>query len=761
MTQVNALIKQLTLEEKAALCTGASAWTTVPVERLGVPQMTVTDGPHGVRRATDMGALITQSLPATCFPTASCLAATWNVDLLHALGQALAEECVALKVDVLLGPGANMKRTPLGGRNFEYFSEDPFLAGQMAASFINGVQRKGVGTSLKHFAVNNQEFQRFTISAEVDERTLREIYLPAFETAVKKAQPWTVMCAYNKLNGTYCSEHHALLVDILKTEWGFEGLVVSDWGAVHDRVASLKGGLDLEMPGPKDSRVKAVVQAVQAGVLDEVVLDESVRRILGIVFKAAETPKGGGFDVAAHHALARRIAAEGMVLLKNNGLLPLRNPQHVAVIGHAAKEAHFQGGGSSHINPTRVDVPFVELQKLAGDAELTYADGYPADSSLQPALIDQAVTVAQAADVALLYIALPGFKESEGYDRSDLDLTPQQVALIKAVASVQPNTVVILNNGAPVVMGEWIDSAAAVLEAWMMGQAGGGAIADVLYGKVNPSGKLTETFPLRLADTPAQINFPGGNGEVRYGEGLFIGYRYYDAKEAPVQFPFGYGGSYTTFAYSLPKVSATTFKDVDGLTVSVAVTNTGKMAGKEVVQVYVHDHQSKLVRPPKELKGFAKVELAPGETKTVTIPLDFRAFAYYHPAYKQWITEDGAYDVLIGASAADIRCTETVTLQSTVALPCLLNRESTIRDWLEDPRGRPVFEPMFQQLMAQMKAVFGAEGETEVSAIGMDTANFMMEMPLLGILHFQDSALPVSPEELVEGLLKQVHVAAA
>lgn len=760
MTQLNALINQLTLEEKAAVCTGASAWTTVPIERLGVPAMTVTDGPHGVRRAADLGAMIAQSLPATCFPTASCLAATWNVELLHAMGQALADECIALNVDVLLGPGVNMKRTPLGGRNFEYFSEDPYLAGQMAASFITGVQSQGVGTSLKHYAVNNQEFQRFTISAQVDERTLREIYLPAFETAVKQAQPWTVMCAYNKVNGTYCSEHHELLVDILKTEWGFEGAVVSDWGAVHDRVASLKGGLDLEMPGPKDQRVKAVVEAVRAGTLDEAVLDEAARRVLSVVLKAGNTAKGGVFDVDAHHALARRIAAEGIVLLKNDGILPLHNPQHVAVIGRAAQEAHFQGGGSSHINPTQVDVPFVELHKLNEGMQLSYAEGYPADNSLQPALIEQAVAAGRAADVALIYVALPAFKESEGYDRSDLDLTPAQVALIKAVASAQPKTVVILNNGAPVAVGEWIDGVAAVLEAWMMGQAGGGAIADVLSGKVNPSGKLAETFPLKLADTPAHLNFPGGNGAVHYGEGLFIGYRYYDAKAVPVQFPFGYGGSYTTFAYGAPNVSATTFKDVDGLSVSVAVTNTGRVAGKEVVQVYVHDRQSGLVRPPKELKGFAKVDLQPGETKTVTIRLDFRAFAYYHPAYRQWITEDGEFDILIGASAADIRGTATVVLQSTLKLPCLLNRASTIREWLADPHGRPVCEPLIRQLMGQMQAAFG-EGDNEASAIGMDTMGFVMEMPLLGILHFQDGALPTTPEDVVDGLLQQAHAAAA
>ncbi len=754
--KIQSIIAQMTLEEKAALCTGASAWTTTPIERLGVPELTVADGPHGIRRTPDVNSMTQKSLPATCFPTASCTASTWDVNLIYAMGQALAEEAIALKVDVVLGPGANMKRTPLGGRNFEYFSEDPYLAGQLAASFISGVQSKGVGTSLKHFAANNQEFLRLTISAEIDERTLREIYLPAFETAVKKAKPWTVMCAYNKLNGTYVSEHHRLLVEILKHEWGFEGLVVSDWGAVHNRVASLNGGVDLEMPGPRKYRVQAVVDAVRAGELDVSVLDESVKRILGIVFKASETPKGAAFDGARHHTLARKIAAEGMVLLKNNGLLPLKAQRHIAVIGRAAKAAYYQGGGSSHINPTQVDSPFEELQKLAGDAKLTYSEGYPADDVFDQSLIDAAVQNARSADVALLYLALPESKESEGYDRSDLDLSAQQVALIKAVTAVQANSVVILNNGAPLVMGEWIDGAAAVLEAWMMGQAGGGAIADVLYGRVNPSGKLAETFPLRLVDTPAYINFPGGNGEVRYGEGLFIGYRYYDAKQAAVQFPFGFGMSYTSFTYSNLKVSAGAFKDVDGLTVSVDVTNTGNAAGKEVVQVYVHDHKAGLVRPPKELKGFAKVELQPGETRTVTLALDFRAFAYYHPAYQQWITEDGAFDILIGASSADIRFTHTVALQSTLQLPCLLNSESTLRQWMEDPRGRRIFEPHFQQIIAPMQAAFGG-GEGGNGDIGMDETGFLTDMPLPDVLHFGEAALPVSPEDWVEALLAQVR----
>ncbi len=754
MTEIKDLIKEMSLEEKAALCTGAGSWTTTPVERLGVPQMTVTDGPHGVRRVEDLGALISTSAPATCFPTASCMASTWNVDLIQDMGQALAEECIALEVDVVLGPGVNMKRSPLCGRNFEYYSEDPYLAGEIASSFIKGVQSKGVGTSLKHFAANNQEYQRSTISAEIDERTLREIYLPAFEAAVKKAQPWTVMCSYNKLNGTYASENHKLLTEILKEEWGFKGFVFSDWGAVHDRVESLEAGVDLEMPGPRERRVKAVVDAIRLAKLDESVLDEAVGRILNIVFKAAETKKGGSFDVERHHALARRIAAEGMVLLKNNGILPLKDHKSIAVIGRAAKEAHFQGGGSSHINPTQVDIPFVELQKLAGDAKVSYAEGHLKDGNFDQSLIEEAVKNAGAAEVALLYLSLPTTKESEGFDRPDLDLTSQQVALIKAVSAVQPKTVVILNNGAPVVMSEWIDGTAAVLEAWMMGQAGGGAIADVLFGKVNPSGKLAETFPLRLVDTPAYINFPGENGVVRYGEGMFIGYRYYEAKEVPTLFPFGYGISYTTFDYQNPKVSEETFRDVNGLTVSVDVKNTGKMAGKEVVQVYVRDHESGLVRPPKELKGFAKVELQPGETKTVTVSLDFRAFAYYHPAYKQWITENGEFDILIGASSAEIRCVQTVTLQSTQELPCILNPNSSLREWMDDQRGKSVLGPFIQQLPTQVQAEFGGmEGEV----IGMDTSSFFLDMPLSDRLYFLDFDWPKSPEEIVDELLAKVY----
>jgi beta-glucosidase len=753
MSKIDDIIKKMTLEEKAALCIGATPWTTTYIDHLGVPELRVSDGPHGVRREAKPDTLGGESLPATCFPTASCTASTWDVDLVHTMGEAIAEECIALGVDVVLGPGVNMKRTPLCGRNFEYFSEDPFLAGQMATAYISGVQSKGVGTSLKHFAANNQETRRLSTNSEMDERTLREIYLPAFEAAVKQGKPWTVMCAYNKLNGTFCSENRVLLVDILRKEWGFEGFVVSDWTAVHDRVASLKGGVDLEMPGPRGLRVKAVVEAVRSGALEESLLDESLRCILGVVFKAKNTAKGASYDKSAHHALARRIAAEGIVLLKNDGILPLKDQKHIVVIGRAAKKAYIQGGGSSHINTTQVDIPIDELKKLAEGAEVNFFEGYPEDGSFHHALINEAVKGARHAEVALLYLALPESKESEGYDRPDLDLTAQQVTLIKAVTAAQPKTVIILNNGAPIVMSEWIDGAAAVIEAWMMGQAGGGAIADVLYGRVNPCGKLAETFPSRLVDTPAYINFPGENDVVRYGEGIFIGYRYYEAKSVPVQFPFGYGLSYTSFTYDDPKVSSTTFKDIDGVSVSVDVTNSGKMSGKEVVQLYVHDHKSSLVRPPKELKAFAKVVLAPGETKTVTLELDFRSFAYYHPAYKKWITEDGEFDILIGSSSEDIRCVQTVYLQSTVQLPSILNRQSPVRDWLEDPRGKQILASYLQKLPVKVRDGFGgARGDS----IAMDMSTFTLDAPLQNKFHEFENDLPTTPENLVGEMLSKL-----
>jgi beta-glucosidase len=753
MDSISELISKMTLAEKAALCTGAGPWSTTPITHLGIPPLFVSDGPHGLRFPIDSDSISSQSYPATCFPTASCTASTWNTELLQKIGAAIGKEAAALGVGVVLGPAVNMKRSPLCGRNFEYFSEDPFLAGMLAASMINGVQSQGVGTCIKHFAANNQEFQRFSINAVIDERTLYEIYLPAFEIAVRIAQPWTVMCAYNQLNGDYCSNHHPLLTEILRDQWGFEGFVMSDWGAVHDRVASLKAGLELEMPGPKDRRVNEVILSVQEGELDEAVLDEAVRRLLTIILRAAKTQKGDEIDFDAHHALAREAAAEGFVLLKNNGILPFKEPKNLALIGHAAQKAHFQGGGSSHINPTRVDHPYDFIMKQ-GD-EIQYAQGYTELDEFNQNLIDEAANMAASADAALMFIALPPSIESEGYDRPDMDLTQQQIALIKAVTAVQKNTIVVLNTGSPVAVSEWINGTAALLQGWMMGQAGAQALTDILYGKINPSGKLAETFPRRLSHTPAYTNWPGENGEVRYGEGLFIGYRYYDFCKQTVQYPFGFGLSYTSYEYSNARLSSSSIKDTKELIVSVDVTNTGEMSGKEIVQVYVHDQQSSLVRPPKELKGFAKVSLEPGETKTVKIKLDFRSFAFYHPGYHQWICEDGDFDIIIAASAEDIHAVLPLHVTATAELPCLLNETSTLKEWMNDPAGKPIIEPFFKEFTQGMQQSMDNNLE-EKADIGMDMLVFMQDLPVESILSFQEENLQKSPPEIVQDLLNQL-----
>jgi beta-glucosidase len=743
---ISDLIAQMTLQEKAALCTGATPWLTLGVERLGLKPITMTDGPHGLRRSVDLTSLITDSFPATCFPVAAALASSWDKDLLVEMGQALADECIAQGVDILLGPGMNIKRTPLCGRNFEYFSEDPVLAGEMAAALIKGVQSKGVGTSLKHFAANNQETRRFTVDAVVDERTLHEIYLAGFEIAVKQAQPWTVMCAYNSLNGAFCSENAYLLTGVLRDLWKFEGFVVSDWGAVHDRVAGLRAGLDLEMPGPRPYRVQAVIDAVVSGELDEAVLDRAVERLLTIILRAQQTPKGQTtIDIDAHHALARRIASDCIVLLKNEDhLLPLKGNENLAVIGQAAQTPVFQGGGSSHINSTRVDSP-LDLLKERAEVQYTVGDGGVFDVVDQRA-IDEAVTASRAADVALLFIALPASIESESYDRQGLDLTPQQVALIQAVGRANPRTVVVLNNGSAIDMRAWIGDVSAVIEAWLPGQAGAGAVIDVLYGDVNPSGKLGETFPLKIQDTPAYLNFPGENNEVRYGEGIFVGYRAYEALGREVLFPFGYGLSYTRFEYSNLRVASTSFTLGTIPEITLDVTNTGPVAGKEIVQLYVHDVQARLVRPPKELKSFAKVALEAGETKRVSFNLTDRAFSYYDPAYGRWLAEAGEFDISIGSSSADIRLAQRVTLTEGTVLPCIINMNSTLGEWLADPRAAELIQPWFAQM--------AVSGEDE--ALGMNMATFFLDLPLPVVLAFQGMADNTSPHDIIAGLIAKL-----
>ena len=704
MVDVSELISKMTLEEKASLCSGLDFWHIKGVERLGVPSIMVTDGPHGLRKqAGDSDHVgLNESVPATCFPTASALAATWNRDLVYQVGVALGEECLQEKVGVILGPGVNIKRSPLCGRNFEYFSEDPYLTGEIAKSHINGVQSQGIGTSLKHFAVNNQEFRRMVIDAVVDERALREIYLVGYEIAVKGAQPWTVMCAYNKVNGTYCCEHPYLMTDILKEEWGHEGLVITDWGAMNDRVAGLAAGTELEMPGAPNGNDEKIVAAIKAGELDEVVLDRAVDRVLTLIFKVVETlSQDFTYDPQAHHALARRVAGEGAVLLKNEGgVLPLGNDLKVAVIGRFAKTPRYQGAGSSQMNPTKLDNIYAEVLKLIGAEYSPYAPGYTKrGDQADDALIQEALQVAAGTDVVVICAGLTDMYETEGLDRDHMKMPPGHDALITAIAASHSNVVVVLSNGSPVEM-PWANNVSAILEGYLGGQAGAGAIADILYGYVNPSGKLAETFPLKLEDNPSHHYFPGGPTTIEYRESIYVGYRYFDKVGQDVLFPFGHGLSYTTFEYSDLEVSSETITDQDVLTVTMRVVNTGSLAGQEIVQLYVRDVESTVFRPEMELKGFAKISLEPGEVSRVAMTLDRRAFAYYDVDLADWRVETGAFEILVGASSRDIRLSATVQVESSQPIPPPVDRGS-LATYYDFPKGTPVSQENFETLLGK------------------------------------------------------------
>lgn len=685
---IQQLIAQMTLEEKADLCGGADFWHMKGIERLGIPSIRLSDGPHGLRvqrnAADHLG--IYDSEPSTCFPTAVGVASSWNRELIERMGAALGEECQAENVGVLLGPGVNIKRSPLCGRNFEYFSEDPYLSSEIAAHHIKGVQSQGVGTSLKHFAVNNQEHRRMTVDAIVDERTLREIYLASFEGAVKKSQPWTVMCSYNKVNGEYASENEYLLTDILKDEWGHEGFVVSDWGAVNERDNGLAAGLELEMP--YDNGSSKIVDAVKNGKLSEDTLNRAVERLLTVIFKAVDNKKPNAtYDKEDHHQLAREVARESMVLLKNEGgILPLQKEGTIAVIGEMAKSPRFQGGGSSHVYPTLLEDISEEIAKSAGSGtEIVYAQGYKlAEDNIDASLVEQAKLAAKQAQAAVLFVGLPERYESEGYDRTHLLIPYNQASLIEAISEVQPNVIVVLSNGSPVEM-PWLGKVKAVLEAYLGGQALGGAVADLLFGDANPSGKLAETFPMSLKQNPSHPNFPGERDRVEYKEGMMVGYRYYDTKDIEPLFPFGFGLSYTTFDYSDLTLSKKEMTDNETITVSVKVKNTGVRAGQEIIQLYVRDTVSTVIRPDKELKGFDKVQLEPGEEKTVRFVLDKRSFAYYNVEMKDWHVETGQFEILMGKSSQDVLLQDTVHVTSTMTLKRHYTRNSTLGDLLEDP----------------------------------------------------------------------------
>ncbi|KQM82202.1 glycoside hydrolase family 3 C-terminal domain-containing protein [Agromyces sp. Leaf222] len=683
------VVADLTTEEKASLTSGADFWTTKSVDRVGLPSILLTDGPHGVRlqRADSDHLGIGDSVPATCFPPAVALGSSFDVDLLERVGTALGEEARAEGVGVLLGPGINIKRSPLCGRNFEYLSEDPIASGVLGSALVRGLQSQGVGASLKHFAANNQEADRMRVSADIDERPLREIYLRGFQRVVEDEQPWTVMCSYNRLNGVYTSEDPWLLTKVLRDEWGFEGLVVSDWGAVNDRVTGLVAGLDLEMPSSAGRTDAQLVAAVQAGTLDEAVLDLAALRNVELVQKAVRGARAdASYDVDTHHALAREAAGASIVLLKNEGVLPLAADASVAVIGELARTPRYQGAGSSQINPTRLDNALDEIRVLAGaGAEVPFAAGYAADATTSDELTAEAVAVASAASTVLLFLGVPAEQESEGFDREDLELPAGQTELLDAVLAANANVVIVLANGGVVRLSGLADRVPAIVEGWLLGQAGGGAVADVLYGVVNPSGRLAETIPVRLADSPAYLDFPGEHSHVRYGEGLFVGYRWYDARDLAVTYPFGHGLSYTTFEYADASATAS----AEGIAVRVTVTNTGDRDGAEVVQVYTSLAGSSIVRAPRELKGFAKVALAAGESREVEVPVRREDLAYWDTRVDQWVVEGGEYTVEVGASSRDIRSVATVAVEGD-AVSAPLSMNSSIGELIAHPVAGPI-----------------------------------------------------------------------
>jgi beta-glucosidase len=693
------LLTRLTLEEKASLCLGSDFWHTTAVPRLGIASVMVTDGPHGLRKEREEAeqGTLADSVPATCFPTAAALGSSWDVDLVREVGVALGIEASAENVAVLLGPGVNIKRSPLCGRNFEYFSEDPRLSGELGTAWVQGVQSQGVGASVKHFAANNQETDRARVSADVDERTLREIYLPAFERVVTTARPWTVMCSYNRVNGVHASQHRWLLTEVLRDEWGFEGLVVSDWGAVHDRVAALAAGLDLEMPPQLGHSDRALVEAVRSGELDEEVLDAAVARVLTLVDRPASSQEAGvaeagEVDHAAHHLLARRAASESAVLLKNEGLLPLDVPAAgtVAVIGEFARTPRFQGAGSSQVTPTRLDVALDELRAgVPAGVRVEFEAGFGIESTREDAALGEAaVALARRSDVAVVFLGLPAGEESEGFDRVHMDLPANQLTLLERLASVQSRVVVVLANGSAVLTSSWERHAGAIVECWLSGQAAGGAVTDLLLGEANPCGRLAETIPRRLQDTSSFLNFPGDSGHVRYGEGVFVGYRAHDALEQPVSFPFGHGLSYTRFDYSDLDVTVSG-SHPDGtlaVTVSCSVTNSGGRRGKEVVQLYVADVAAVVARPPRELRGFLKVDLSPGATARADFHLDARDLSFWSPAVRDWVLEPGEFEIGVGASSRDIRLSAVVHVDAPPVGPPL-GPMSSLEEWLADPEG--------------------------------------------------------------------------
>ena len=757
--KIQNLISQMTLEEKAGMCSGADFWNLKGIERLGIPKVMVTDGPHGIRKqaeaADHLG--INESEKAICFPAGCATASSFDRDLIRRQGELLGQECQAMNVSTILGPAMNIKRSPLCGRNFEYYSEDPYVSTEIAAALIEGVQSKNVGTSAKHFVANNQEKRRMTNSSDADERTLREIYLASFEGAVKKAKPWTVMSSYNRINGEFVGDNKEYLTDILRKEWGFDGYVVSDWGAVNDRISSLAAGLDLEMPPGDYENDRLIVKAVQEGKLDESVVDQACERILNIIFRYTENrDEKAVFDYEKDHKAAAEIEAECMVLLKNeNEILPLTSDKKIAFIGKYAKTPRYQGGGSSHINSWKVESALEAAKEIQELANVTFAEGYQDEKDeVVEALQSEAVKAAAEADVAVLFLGLPDNFESEGYDRKHMNLPNCQNELVEKVLEVQKHVVVVLHNGSAVLM-PWKDQVEGILEAYLGGEAVGKAVAEVLAGIKNPCGRLAETFPLRLEDTPCYLTYGKGFDNAVYQEGVFVGYRYYTSRKMETAFPFGYGLSYTTFAYSDLQLDKKEMSDKEHVEVSVKVKNTGKCAGKTVVQLYVGAPETEVVRPVRELRGFEKIFLEAGEEKTVTFILGERAFAYWNTLIHDWYAEEGTYKVMIGENADQMCVGEEITVHPTKELPKTYSLNTCLGELMRDPKAQTVMAP-FMQGMAQNDAAMDmaeANENDQSGVVNQEMMAAMMEgMPLRQLLSFVPGIKREMLEQMVNAL---------
>ena len=733
------LIDTLTLEEKASLCSGSDFWHTQPIPGKKIPSVMFCDGPHGLRKQNleEDDCEVGSAIDAVCFPTAASLASSFDTELVERVGAALGNECQAENIAVLLGPGNNIKRSPLCGRNFEYFSEDPYLAGKIAAAHIRGVQSTGVGASLKHFCANNQEYARNTSNSVIDERTLREIYLTPFEIAVKESQPKTVMCSYNLINGVQASENKRTLTDILRNEWGFEGLVMSDWGAVRDRAKSIAAGLDLEMPGCGKANDACILNAIKDGSLTEKELDACVERVLGLVFDSIkEHDENAVWDKKADHILAKNAAAECMVLLKNEeNVLPLSANDYIAVVGGFAKNPRFQGGGSSHITTTQVESA---LLALAGNSHVVYEQGFSSDDDLHDEkLFNRAIEAARHVDKCVIFAGLPDSYEVEGWDRSHMELPKVQNDLIDAISRICSHVIVVLHNGSPVTM-PWADKVQGILEAYLAGEGSGGAVMDVLYGRVNPSGRLAETIPKKLSDTPCYLDFGEGSLTSVYREGVYVGYRYYSAKDIPVQFPFGYGLSYTRFSYGNMKLDNDEIRDDDTIEVTVDVINEGSIAGKEVVQLYVAPPKGEVRRPVRELKGFDKITLKPKERKTVTFVLDKRSFAYYDEELGDWYTAPGDYMLQICRDADTVVCEIPIHVEPLEKKNRVFTVNSLYGDIYDNEAAASLFEAFVEEYSQHpVRNANAVNGAFEVLK-DPDTGKFLSDMPLRSLVNLSD-----------------------